>query len=76
MLTLKNPSVFFTEEEIDEISILQTDIDSYVLQKYASWIVDGGVDNDWSAFQAKLKTMGVDKYIAIYQTALDRFYAK
>ena len=70
------PSVFFTEEEIDEISILQTDIDSYVLQKYASWIVDGGVDNDWSAFQAKLKTMGVDKYIAIYQTALDRFYAK
>ncbi|MDD7272236.1 MAG: hypothetical protein PUH25_10215, partial [Spirochaetales bacterium] len=70
------PSVFFTEDEIDEISILQTDIDSYVLQKYASWIVDGGVDNEWNAFQAKLKTMGVDKYIAIYQAALDRFYAK
>ena len=55
------PNVFFTEEEIEEISILQTDIDSYVLQKYAQWIVDGGADAEWDAFQKQLKTMGVDR---------------
>ncbi len=70
------PNVFFTEEEIEEISILQTDIDSYVLQKYAQWIVDGGADAEWDAFQKQLKTMGVDRYIQIYQDACDRYYAE
>ena len=65
-----------TEEEIEEISILQTDIDSYVLQKYAQWIVDGGADAEWDAFQKQLKTMGVDRYIQIYQDACDRYYAE
>ncbi len=69
------PNVFFTEDEIEEISILQTDIDSYVLQKYASWIVDGGIDAEWDAFQQKLRDMGVERYIQIYQDACDRYYA-
>lgn len=75
-LTEMYPSVFFTEDEIEEISTLKTDIDSYVLQKYASWIVDGGIEKEWSAFQNKLKTMGVERYIEIYQAACDRFYDK
>ncbi|MGN0906305.1 MAG: hypothetical protein ACI4NM_04095 [Bullifex sp.] len=75
-LTEMYPSVFFTEDEIEEVSVLQTDIDSYVLQKYASWIVDGGATAEWNTFQTKLKNMGVDRYIEIYQAALDRFYAK
>lgn len=69
------PNVFFTEEEIDEISTLQSDIDSYVLQKYASWIVDGGADQEWDAFQKKLKDMRVEDYIRIYQAAYDRYAA-
>ena len=67
------PDLFFTEDEIEEISILQTDIDAYVMQKYASWIVEGGVDNEWDAFQKKLKTMGIDDYIRYHQDALDRY---
>ena len=70
------PNVFFTEEEIEEISILQTDIDSYVLQKYAQWIVDGGADAEWDSFQQQLKNMGVDRYIEIYQAACDRYYSQ
>ena len=70
------PNVIFTEEEIDEISVLQTDIDSYVLQKYAQWIVDGGVDAEWDSFQQQLKNMGVERYIEIYQQACDRYYSQ
>ena len=75
-LTAMYPNVLFTEDEINEISVLQTDIDSYVMQKYAQWIVDGGVDAEWDTFQQQLKNMGVDRYIQIYQDACDRYYSQ
>lgn len=70
------PNVFFTEDEIEEIGVLQTDIDSYVAQKYAGWIVEGGVEEEWDEFQKKLKDMNVDRYIEIYKTAYDRYNAE
>lgn len=70
------PNVFFTEDEIEEIGVLQTDIDSYVAQKYAGWIVEGGVKEEWDEFQKKLKDMNVDRYIEIYKTAYDRYNAE
>jgi putative aldouronate transport system substrate-binding protein len=70
------PNVFFTEEEIEEIGVLQTDIDSYVAQKYAGWIVEGGVEEEWNGFQKKLKDMNVERYIHIYKDAYDRYFAE
>ena len=70
------PNVFFTEDEIEEIGVLQTDIDSYVSQKYAGWIVEGGVEEEWDSFQKKLKDMNVDRYIEIYKTAYERYNAE
>lgn len=70
------PNVFFTEEEIEEIGVLQTDIDSYVAQKYAGWIVEGGVEEEWNGFQKKLKDMNVERYIQIYKDAYDRYFAE
>lgn len=67
------PNVFFTEDEIEEIGILQTDITSYVTQKYATWIVDGGVEAEWDDFQKKLKDMNVDRYIELYSDAYARY---
>lgn len=70
------PNVLFTEDEIEEIAILKTDIESYVTQKYAQWIVEGGVEKEWDTFQGQLKKMNVDRYIELYQIALDRYNAK
>ncbi len=70
------PNVFFTEEEIEEIGILQTDINSYVAQKHAGWIVEGGVEEEWEAFQKKLQDMNVDRYIQIYKDAYARYCAE
>lgn len=67
------PNLFFTEDEIEKIAELQTDIESYVTQKYASWIVDGGVDREWDAFQKKLQDMRVDEYIKYYSDAYQRY---
>lgn len=70
------PNVLFTEEEVEEIGILQTDINSYVTQKYAEWIVDGGVEEEWDEFQKKLEDMNVERYKEIYQQAYDRYSAE
>ena len=70
------PNVFFDESEIEQIGILQTDIDSYVMQKYAEWIVNGGIDAEWDGFQQKLKDMDVDSYIKIYTDAYERYMAE
>ena len=67
------PNVLFTEEEVEEIGILQTDIDSYVAQKYAGWIVEGGVEEEWDSFQKKLQDMNVDRYVQIYKDAYARY---
>lgn len=70
------PNVFFTEEEIEEVGILKTDIESFVTQKYAQWIVEGGVEKEWDTFQGQLEKMKVDRYIQLYQDAYDRYNAK
>ena len=70
------PECFFTEDEIEEVNILRTDIESYVTQKYASWIVEGGVEEEWDEFQKQLQDMNVDEYIKLYQDAYDRYYSE
>ncbi len=67
------PPVYFTEEEVEELAILQTDIAPYVDQKYAEWIVEGGIDEEWDDYLQELETIGLSEYLAIYQAAYDRY---
>lgn len=67
------PSVYFTEDEVEEVAILQTDIASYVSQQYAKWIVEGGVEEEWDKYLKQLEAMDVDSYIKIYQDAYERY---
>lgn len=67
------PNVFFTEKEIERVGELNTDINSFVALKYAGWIVDGGIENEWESYLSTLKDMKVDEYIQIYKDAYDRY---
>lgn len=67
------PSVYFTMEEVEEISALETDIKAYVDQCYANWIVNGGIEDEWDGYLKKLEQMHIQDYIDIYQTAYDRY---
>lgn len=67
------PSVYFSIEEVDKISVLETDIKAYVDQTYADWIVKGGIDKAWDGYLKKLQDMKIDEYIKIYQDAYDRY---
>lgn len=71
------PQVFpiksFTPEAQEELSELQTDIQTYVAQMQASWIVNGGIDDaEWTEYIDQLNAMELERYVEIYQETLDR----
>lgn len=67
------PSVYFTMEEVEKISALETDIKAYVDQCYANWIVNGGIDSEWDGYLKKLDQMGLKEYVQIYKDAYQRY---
>ncbi|MBP3961958.1 extracellular solute-binding protein [Paenibacillus lignilyticus] len=76
-LTLKQdqiwPAFNFTSEEQTELTTLATDIQTYVDEMRDKFIVGNASFDEWDNYVATLNKMGLDRYIAIYQAALDRF---
>lgn len=63
------PTVKFDNEETEELTYLKTDIDKYVDQKSAEWVVNGGIEEEWDSYLEQLKKMGLDRMREIYQEA-------
>ena len=71
------PPLQFTNEENAELAILRTDIDDFFVQQYVNWVTQGtNVREAWPDFAAQLKRIGVERYVAIYQAAYNRFAKK
>ena len=67
------PGVYYTLEEAEEMSLLQSDITSYVERKTSEWIMNGTIDDEWDDFLQELNNRGLDKWLEINQAAYDRF---
>lgn len=67
------PSVFFSVEELEEISSIEADIKALVEQKRAQWITSGGVEGEWDAYVSQLESMGLERLVEIWQAGYDRF---
>ncbi|WP_245934452.1 ABC transporter substrate-binding protein [Arthrobacter psychrolactophilus] len=67
------PPVPLSNEELQQISSIQTDVTSLTQQKLAKWIVQGGIDGEWDGYVSQLKNIGLEKMIETYQQAYDRF---
>lgn len=63
------PVLHYTEEEQSRLTTIGTDIYSYVESMYAHWVVDGGIDEEWDSYLAKLDQMGLQELIEIQETA-------
>ena len=71
------PPVLFTDDESKELSTLQTALQDYVLQQQARWVTNqGDIESEWEGYLAQLETMGVERYVQIYQDATNRYYGK
>ena len=71
-----NPGNFkFTAAESDELSLLESDLASYVDQMVSKFIIgDVSIDNEWDNFVKGCESRGIARYVEIYQTAYDRSY--
>lgn len=67
------PNVFMTQEELQTLSTTSADIKALVDEKRASWIVRGGVEEEWESYVAELEALGVHDLVATYQGAYDRY---
>lgn len=67
------PPVALSTEELQQISSIETDSTSLVKQNIAKWIVSGGIEQEWDGYVTQLKNIGVEKMIAVYQQAYDRY---
>ena len=65
------PIVKFTADVQEELTFVQTDIMKYANEKYAYWIVNGGVEEEWDEYIQKLTNMGLDEMRQIYQDGYD-----
>ena len=70
------PNLLYTNSELEEISIISTDIRSYISQTRARWITQGGVDAGWDEYLSQLDRMGLARYIKIRMDALARYRAR
>lgn len=70
------PTLTFTTEESDEIALIMTDITTYVSENRINFIYGNRSVEEFEAFRADIKKMGIDRVLEIYQAAYDRYLAR
>ena len=63
-------------EDSIEASDIYTELEKAVDEAFAKFVREGVTDESWNEFQAQTKSIGVDRYIELYQNAYDAFLAK
>jgi putative aldouronate transport system substrate-binding protein len=66
------PRVFFSLEDLDRLSVIETDLVAYIKRKRAEWIANGGVEKEWNEYLAELDRLGLQEWLEIKQKGYDR----
>ena len=70
------PRPYFTQEVSDQIAQYRTDCYALISAYEAKWVTNqSSIDADWDAFQAALKTAGVEELTKLLQSAYDTYQA-
>lgn len=69
------PNVFMSMEDTNRVSQLDTDIKKYAEQMKASWILNGGIEEEWDFYLKKMEDYGLSEYVAIKQKYFDAYVA-
>ncbi len=57
------PNVFMSIEDTNKVSQYDTDIKKYAEQMKASWILNGGIEEEWDAYLQKMEDYGLSDYV-------------
>ena len=66
-------SYLHTEEEMDELSTLKTDINTYVKESMVRFASGEMPLTEWDNYIETLNSMGLDRYVELLQTGYDRY---
>ncbi len=69
----KFPSLFFTEEEQNAIKAIQLDMEKYVKESRARFIIGDMSLNEWDTYKNTLTKMKLDELLKYEQAAYDRY---
>ena len=70
------PNVFMSSDDTKELSNLQADVQKTINAFKSDAIMNGFDDAAWDAYVESLDAYGLPRYLEIYQTYLDAFYAE
>ena len=70
------PPVYWSSEQSNEITMLNADIQKFVVEKMAQWVTAGGIEEEWDSYLEQLKKMNVDRLVEIYQEGYNTFHGK
>ena len=65
--------ITFNVDKSTQRSLLHAEIDKCARESLANFIVKGVTDESWAAYENTLKNIRLEDYIALYQTAYDRY---
>lgn len=68
------PNVFMSQKDTEEISNLLADIKTEINTKKSDWIMNGMSDADWNEYLKKLDAYGLQRFLEIHQSYLDRYF--
>ena len=68
------PNVFMSQKDTEEISNLLADIKKEINTKKSDWIMNGMSDEDWNEYIKKLDAYGLQRFLEIYQSYLDKYF--
>ncbi|GIP40531.1 sugar ABC transporter permease [Paenibacillus sp. J31TS4] len=63
----------FTESEMEVMSTVGKDIETYITEMEAKLVNGSASFDDWDKYVATVKKMGLDRYMQTYQSAYDRY---
>ena len=66
----------FSKDDMDELSIIKTDIFKMVDIKWAQWIIEGNIEAEWDSYLNQLESMGLSRMKEIYQKYYDEYLGK
>lgn len=69
-------SLFFTEEERGDYSILATSINEHVSQQLAAFATGTRSLSEWDNYKQELEGLGLEQYLNYIQTAYDRQFGE
>lgn len=67
------PALFFTNEENSTVVSIKADMEKYVNDMAAQFIAGKVSFDKWDEYVENIKKMGLDEYMEIFKTALDRY---